>query len=763
MATELKVAWGPRKENVYLGKSPLRMDGAEKASGQAKYTADTNPKDCLVAKLLTFKGGAGKVKSLDLSDALKVPGVKAVHAFVKEGDELNWDGALVAAVAAERQEQAEDGVRAIKFTFDAREHFVDEDDLAGATKLHELRTSEKLKSFPEDVQKLLAKPKADLTDDEKKKVDPFQKQLDAVARIKPLGDNVKGDVAAAIKSAAVVHKGYYGIATISHMCLEPHGAAARFEGNKLNVNLSTQNVSGTAGQFAGPLGMDQADVTVLCQYVGGGFGSKFAADEWGVAAAKMSKETGRPVRLMLDRATELKVAGTRPSGFAEVTVAADKDGRIVAWDSHHWGSNGGLKGGTLNLAQYPYVFTYDNIDNAHRKATGLMTNAGPDRAWRAPPHPQLCALTDTAIDDIAAKLGKSAVDVFLANLDKTNEKLQATYAAEIKRAAELIGWAKKWHPHGKGPAGDVKRGLGMAIHTWGGAAHAATCTVRINPDGSVESLSGTQDIGTGTRTAIAMVLGETFGLPLEAVKVRYGSSVYPRSGPSGGSTTIGGVTGPNRRAALAALGKLFDVVAEKHKVKGESLTAKDGKIWSDGKEVCTWKAACGLLGMMGIETQGEGPKNDGLTSAQVGGVQMADVSVDTKTGIVRINQFVAVQDCGMIINEQLAKSQVYGGMIMGIAYSLTEEQILDNKTGRYINADLENYKLPRIGDIGELIVEMYQPDSEYERGVIGLGEPPVIACGAAISNAVANATGVRVSTIPLTPKRVLDALKAAKA
>jgi len=760
MATELKVAWGPRKDNVYLGKSPLRMDGAEKASGAAKYTADTNPKDCLVAKLLTFKGGAGKVKSLDLSDALKVPGVKAVHAFVKVGDDLSWDGALVAAVAAERQEQAEDGVRAIKFAFDPVAHFVDEDDLATATKLHNEQTAEVLKKYPEEVRKLADADKAKLTDDEKKKLDEYQKALNAASRIKPLGENTKGDVAAALKSAAVTHKGYYGIATISHMCLEPHGAAARFDGNKLNVNLSTQNVSGTAGQFAGPLGMDQADVTVTCQYVGGGFGSKFAADEWGVAAAKMSKETGRPVRLMLDRATELKVAGTRPSGFAEVTIAADKDGKIVAWDSHHWGSNGGLKGGTLNLAQYPYVFQFDNVN---RKATGLMTNAGPDRAWRAPPHPQLCALTDTAIDDIAAKLGKSAVDVFLANIDKTNEKLQATYTAEIKRAAELIGWSKKWHAHGKGGDGPIKRGLGMAIHTWGGAAHAATCTVRINPDGSVESLAGTQDIGTGTRTCIAQVLAETFGIGLDAVKVRYGSSVYPRSGPSGGSTTIGGVTGPNRRAALAALGKLFDVVAEKHKVDGNKLAVKDSKIWADGKEVCTWKAACGLLGMMGIETTGEGPKNDGLTSAQVGGVQMADVSVDTETGIVRINQFVAVQDCGMIINEQLAKSQVYGGMIMGIAYSLTEEQILDNKTGRYINADLENYKLPRIGDIGELIVEMYQPDSEYERGVIGLGEPPVIACGAAISNAVANATGVRVPTIPLTPNRVLDALKAAKA
>ena len=132
-------------------------------------------------------------------------------------------------------------------------------------------------------------------------------------------------------------------------------------------------------------------------------------------------------------------------------------------------------------------------------------------------------------------------------------------------------------------------------------------------------------------------------------------------------------------------------------------------------------------------------------------------------GVVRIHKFVCVQDCGLILDELTAKSQVLGGMIMGISYALSEERIMDNKTGRYINADLVNYKLPRIGDVGELVAIMYQPDSEYNRGVVGLGEPPVISPGAAISNAVANATGVRVSVIPLTPKRVRDALKAAKA
>ena len=137
---------------------------------------------------------------------------------------------------------------------------------------------------------------------------------------------------------------------------------------------------------------------------------------------------------------------------------------------------------------------------------------------------------------------------------------------------------------------------------------------------------------------------------------------------------------------------------------------------------------------------------------------MADVAVDPETGVVRMVKYVAVQDIGMIINRKAAESQVLGAMIMGIAYALSEERIMDDKTGRFLNANLEDYKLPRIGDIGELVVEFYEPDSEYNRGVIGLGEPPVISGGAAISNAVANALGKRVPILPLTPKRVLDTL-----
>jgi xanthine dehydrogenase YagR molybdenum-binding subunit len=710
---ERKFAWPARADNTLIGKDIQRIDGVAKASGQAKYTADINTKGTLFAKLLTSPYAAAKIKSIDVEAVKKMPGVKAIHLFKKEGDEIRWEGELIVAVAAERAEQADDAIKQVKVEYEEGSFFVDEANVIRAAQAN---------------------------------------------RTRGLGKNAKGDVAAALENAAVVHRGFYGISTISHMCLEPHGSHCEWDGDDLGVHLSTQNVSGTPGQFAEPLGVEASNVTVTSDYEGGGFGSKFQADEWGVACAKMAKEAGKPVRLMLDRAIELKVAGTRPSGYADVTIAADADGKIVAWDSVHWGTDG-FGGGGVDVNQLPYPFDFPNRTAA---MIGISCNSGPNRAWRAPPHPQLCALTQTAMDDLAAKMKMGSYEFFEKNLEFAIQGKGPVYAEEMKIAAKAIDWKAKWHPRGEGGKGPIKRGLGMALHRWGGGAGPCTCTVKIHPDGSVESFLGSQDIGTGTRTVIAITLAETFGLPLTGVKVNLGSSKYPQSGASGGSITVGGVTGAHRRAAQTALWQIFDKVAEKYKIESaDGLIARGGDILNGKQKVCTWKQACALLGPMGLEANGvsNNQTKDGLTSDQVGGVQMVDLSVDTETGLVRIHKFVCVQDCGLIIDELTARSQVLGALIMGIAYAVSEERIMDNKTGRYINADLKNYKLPRIGDIGELVAIMYQPDSEYERGVVGLGEPPVIAPGAAISNAVANAIGVRVPVLPLTPKRVLDALK----
>ena len=274
---------------------------------------------------------------------------------------------------------------------------------------------------------------------------------------------------------------------------------------------------------------------------------------------------------------------------------------------------------------------------------------------------------------------------------------------------------------------------------------------------------GSQDLGTGTRTVINIVVAETLGLPLQAVKVTIGDSKFPPDGPSGGSTTVGGVSGSTRRGSVNARDAFFAAIAPSMDAKAEDLECVDGQVRVKGNpsKSLPWKQACARLGGKTIEEMGEQARNSEckLNDGGVGGAQIADVSVDTETGIVRINRLVAAQDCGLIIDLKTAESQVYGALIMGVCYALYEEKIMDAKTGRMLNPNMEFYKLAGIGDIGELVVHMMTGKGYDERGVIGLGEPPVVSPGAAISNAVANAIGVRVPFLPLTPPRVLAALE----
>jgi len=275
---------------------------------------------------------------------------------------------------------------------------------------------------------------------------------------------------------------------------------------------------------------------------------------------------------------------------------------------------------------------------------------------------------------------------------------------------------------------------------------------------------GTQDLGTGTRTIITQVAAETLGLQMSQIKLSIGSNDLPRDGASGGSTTVGGVSTSTRKSGVNALAKLFEAVAPALEAQPDQLEAVDGHIRVKGSpnKSLTWVAACRKLGTNSISEMGTyNGRTDGmgLLTGGVGGVQIADVSVDTETGIVKVNRYTAVQDCGLVINPRLAESQCYGAIIMGISTALYEERIMDQQTGRMLNSDMEYYKLAGIGDVGNIVVHLDIRPENDSRGVIGLGEPPAVPICAAMSNAVANAIGVRVSQVPLTPDRVLGALE----
>lgn len=779
-----KYAWPAAEKRSLIGKRISRVDGPEKVSGRAKYTYDLHPTGMLYGKVVRSPYAHAKVVSVDTSAAEGMPGVKAVHVILEPGSEIQWAGDDVVVIAAVDEQTATDALRAVKVEYQPLPHFVDDftepkdvpegsgplerRDLIGMFQNQvpdaqvvqaiqqrgttfkvsdEMVTQLRDNKISEDVIKALQSAQVK---EAKPATSPFRKE----------SETIKGEPDNAFKESEVVSEGVYGCPVITHCCLESHGSISEWTDNDhLFARVSTQNVSGLAGQFAQSLKIPEKNIHVHQDHVGGGFGSKFAVDRWGIYTAQVSKKAGgKPVRYMLERAPELELAGCRPSAFARVKVGAKKDGTLLAWESHSWGTGGPGGGGAPPM---PYVVS---IPNQRKQHVAIATNIGPARAWRAPNHPQGCLITMGALDDLAAKLNMDPLDFMIKNIQLTappNDQFHRadTYKEELLLAADLIGWKKKWHPPGQG-TGPVKQGVGLAIHTWGGRGHDSNCQITIHPDGSVDIKMGSQDLGTGTRTCILIVAADSLGLPMDHIQLNIGDNQYPPDGGSGGSTTIGGVSSSTRRAAVDALTALFEKVAPALGAKPDDLEAVSGtiRVKSNPSKSLSWKQACAKLGTQPVQVVGKNPGPGDLISSGVGGAIMADVSVDVETGVVKMNKMVCVQDCGLIINMKTAESQCYGAMIMGIASTLYEEKVMDLTTGRMLNPNMDFYRLAGIGDIPELVVHMMTGKGYDERGPIGLGEPPTVGPAAAISNAVANAIGVRVPFLPITPDRVVAAL-----
>ncbi len=713
--------WPEPEKRKYIGKRISRVDGPLKVSGKAKYAYDVNRPGMLHGKILHAPFANAKIVSIDTSAAEKMPGVRVVKLVQGPGTNIQWAGDEIAIAVATDEQTAVDAIRAIKVEYERLPHVVNDERLEAVPTTNKRSTNE----------------------------------------------FVQGEPDKAFAEADVTVEGFYGNSIITHCCLESHGQVVEWtDANNVLIHPSTQAVSTISNDLAKALEIPAGNVELKMDFIGGGFGSKFAIDRWGTECGKVSKMAeGKPVKMMLERDAELMIAGSRPSMYAKVKVGAKKDGTLVAWQSEGWGT-GGVAG--TGAPQLPYMLrAASGIPHIKANFSSVSTNTAPSRAWRAPAHPQMAVITLGALDDLAAALKMDPIEFLKKNINLFAPRAEV-YSQELDKALELSNWKANWRPRGEGAPGStktVKRGLGVSMHTWGGGGHASNCDVTIHPDGSVDLKSGTQDLGVGVITVLNIVVAETMGLPMEAVKIFIGSNRYPASGSSGGSTTVGGISGSSRRGSVDALNQLFAKVAPTLGVKPEELEAVDGKIRvvANPSKSLTWKEACAKLGSQPITVRGVNKAGDReLSSSGVGGVQIADVSVDTETGIVKMNNFYAIQDCGLVMDLKTAESQVFGAMIMGVTYSLYEERIMDNATGRVLNPNMEFYKLAGAMDIGQMKVHMMTGKGYDERGPVGLGEPPTNSPGAAISNAVANAIGVRVSTIPLTPDKVLAALASKK-
>ena len=712
MALAKKYAW-PAKPTL-MTTAVKRLDGPDKVSGRAKYTYDINRPGMIHGKIVRSPHPHARIVSIDLSEALKAPGVKAALAWKEPGAETMYQGDPVAAVAADTEEQAKDAARLVRVRYEPLPHF-----------------SSVEQAMQENAPLIFPK-----------------------GNTRQGAAEENGNLDEGFKQAAHIVEATYSTHVITHACLETHGAVCEWDGDKLTAWVSTQAVHGTKDGFARGLNIPAANVRVITQFMGGGFGSKFGPDSQGLICAKLAQQAQVPVKLMLDRKEEHLDTGNRPSATARIRAGVSADGQLVAFDAESWGTGGA---GANSGFPLPYIYNFPNRRRSHQD---VYINAGLQRAMRAPGHPQGCFLTEILMDELADRVKMDPVEFRIKNLPPA--AINGAWAEYFRIGAKEFGWDKR-HPTGDPMPGPIKTGFGTSAHRWGGGGRGSKAHCDIANDGSVVMKCGTQDLGTGERTLVALVTAETLGLPVSAVKAEIGDTNYPLSGGSGGSTTAASTTPAIRVTAGKALDALCAKVAPQLGVEASTLTASNGRIHVIGNPAkgMTWSEACKLIGTEPISVDAEWV--EGMSSTGTSGVQFTEVTVDIETGIVKVKRVLSVQDCGLIVDRLLAESQVYGGIIGAVNFALFEDRILDRNTGQMVNPNMESYLLAGMSDIPQIDVHMVDTPEQRARGVIGIGEPPTVSTAAAIANAVRNATGVTIRSLPLHPHRILQAIEQEKA
>jgi CO/xanthine dehydrogenase Mo-binding subunit len=403
--------------------------------------------------------------------------------------------------------------------------------------------------------------------------------------------------------------------------------------------------------------------------------------------------------------------------------------------------------------------------NVRASVIAVRQNLGSPRAFRAPGVMEGVWAYENALDELAARLGIDPLELRRRNHIDEDQATGRPYTSKrlldcYDMAEELSGWARREEL----PTGDgrIRRGMGCASQIWwGGGGPPAYAEARIGKDGRPVLTVGLQDLGTGTMTACAIVAAERLGVPVEHIRVRAGDTELAGHGPfSGGSMTLASIAPAVRAAAHEVRTQLLDLAADMFEISAEDLTLQDGEVRSvDGTLREPITEVTGKLSSAWIRGDGSrGPNPQGV-AINTFGCQIAQVAVDTLTGLITVERITAVHDVGRIVNPMGARSQVLGGILQGMGFALMEERVVDPTTGTVVNPGLEDYKVPTVADLPDVVCEFVGvPDPQLPTGVRGLGEPPIVPAPGAIGNAVAHALGVRLTEAPYTPRRVLEAL-----
>jgi len=738
--------WGADAALRLVGKPTKRVDGVARVTGQAIYTQDVQLPGMLVGRFLRSPYPHAYIKQIDSRRAEVMPGVWGVwhrgrppaftHLDGREvfAEELAYEGAEVAFVVAENERVLADALAAIDVTYEPLPFVID------------LATAE-AGSAPEAVLGVggnLITPEPEVYH--------------------------RGNVDTGLATADIVVDLTFTTPVAAHCCLETHGSVAVWEGDDLTVYHSTQGVFGARSSIAEALDLPLDKVRVICNYMGGGFGSKWGAETVTFLAAQAARVTGRPVKAMLDRQEEHLVAGYRPLSRQRVRLGAKRDGALTLIEHEAWvvtGAFGG--GGSIIGGPAKDLYTCPNVRTA---VWAYRANTDNARAFRAPGYVEGTFALEGAMDALAERLQLDPLAFRLQNYAERSPERGVPYTTKKLREAYQLGAAEAgWEEREsrRTTDGPWRRGFGMASQLWGGGGGPpANAAVKLLPDGTAEVMAGVQDIGTGTKTIVAQVAAEELGLPLDAVRAVIGDTLTTPFGPgSGGSVTLASITPAVREAANDALRQLLALAAIMLGLPDAPATdfaLQDANIvyLKDTAKRLPYRAVAAKMGDYMIVGKGARGPNPDDAAINTFGAHFAEVDVNVETGQVRVNRIVAAHDIGRVINPLTADSQVYGGVLLGLGFALSEQRVLDGPTGLQLTANLEDYRVPVIGDtpqIDVIFVDEADPAANSV-GSKGLGEPPIIPTPAAIANAVADAIGARITDLPITPEKVLRVLYA---
>jgi xanthine dehydrogenase YagR molybdenum-binding subunit len=508
------------------------------------------------------------------------------------------------------------------------------------------------------------------------------------------------------------------------------------------------------------------------EHMGGGFGAKNNAGTHTYVAALLARRTGRPVRCVLDRAGEQTDTGHRAPSSVTVTLGARRDGTLTAIvvDAD---VPQGITGWEASPAKiFHELYACPNVRTTERF---LYTNTQAMAAFRGPGHTEGAFALERAMDFLARRLDIDPLALRLRNVPERDQEKDRPYSGGdlrrcLEEGAERFGWNSRQPQSGEEIAEverheqRLERGFGMAAQIWpAGGGPPAYATVRINGDGSIDVLTGTQDLGTGARTILAQVAAEALGARLHDVRVVLGDTERtPYTGNSWGSMTTASVAPAVRMAAEDARRSLLDAAAGILDCSPQDLVVRNGMI---DRRDCTAHISIAdvtrRLGNVTITGQGSRGPNPAGVGLMTFGAQFAEVEVDRGTGQVRVLRIVAAHDVGRVINPVLARSQLEGGILQGLGLALFEERLIDQRLGLPLNRGLHDYKIPTMADVPE--IEAFCIDSvdavANHVGARGLAEPPIIPTAPAIANAVADALGIEIDEIPLTPWRLLEQIQ----